>query len=273
MIASFSAAQIEALRTVSRLWPDTDWCLVGASALGCHLDMRWRKTGDLDLILAVNRPGLLAGLGTQAGWTRHRTKEHEWYGPGPVQVDIVPAGPELIASGQVTWESGHQMSLLGMRHALARAAKVGIAPDLTIRLTPLHVIALLKVVSYLDRPPARERDLADLGYILEEYVPVDDDRRFATEVPLETEFECRPAFLLGFDLAPLLDAAERAALKEFIARLRGRGADTTRSILLRTGPSRWRAEDEDPAARLDAVIDALERGLGLEPSSGTGGNT
>jgi predicted nucleotidyltransferase len=263
-VKHLTSAQVDALRSLTALWGDTRWCLIGASALGCHLDMRWRGTGDLDLVLAVDEGTFPAGLDTLEGWRRDRVKEHEWHGPGWVQVDVLPAGPEVLARGHVQWNSGIQMSLVGMRLAFAHAAPVFVAPGVDVEVAPLHVIALLKMVAYQESPGSRERDLADLAYIMEEYVPLDSDRLWS-EVPTGVAFECRPAFLLGLDLAPLLNERERVVVTKFIALLRGVGADTTRPRFLRGGPSRWRADDDDEEARLDGVIDAFEAGLSGRP--------
>jgi predicted nucleotidyltransferase len=110
---AFAPAEIEALRQLHELWSGLDFCLIGASALGCHLDLP-RLTNDLDILLSVPLNSFPGGLETLPGWRQHATKEHEWHGPGDVQVDVVPAGKDLVAQGAVTWpRSGHRMSLVG----------------------------------------------------------------------------------------------------------------------------------------------------------------
>jgi hypothetical protein len=49
----------EALRSLSRLWSSEQFVLIGASALGCFMDMQWRQTYDLDLCVSLSkeRPG------------------------------------------------------------------------------------------------------------------------------------------------------------------------------------------------------------------------
>ncbi len=70
------------------------------------------------------------------------------------------------------------MSLVGMRLVFAH----GVAP--------LHVLAVLKMVAYLDRPDVREKDLCDLAHIMHEYTATDSDRRYSAEVPDDlTEFD------------------------------------------------------------------------------------
>lgn len=61
------------------------------------------------------------------------------------------------------------MSVVGFCLALERRLPIAIAPDLTIDVAPLAAVALLKMVAYQDRPHDRERDLEDIGHLLEEY--------------------------------------------------------------------------------------------------------
>jgi predicted nucleotidyltransferase len=262
----FAAAQIAALRQLRNLWRGIDFCLIGASALRCHVDLP-RPTNDLDLTISISLNAFPAGLEKLPGWRQHSTKEHEWHGPGDVQVDVVPAGTELLAQGAVTWpRSGHTMSLLGMRLAFATASPFGITRDVDVPLPKLHALALLKIVSYLDRPHHRERDLADFAFVLDNYVPSHEERLFSTEVPERIDLFRRPAFLLGLDLRGALNSFEREAVNRFVALVRGSGADTTRSRFIRLAPRRWHGAGE-AELELDAVLDAFEKGLGAIPST------
>ena len=42
-------------------------------------------------------------------------------------------------------------------------------------------VAALKMIAYQDRPYERVRDLSDLAYLIEEFLPEDDPRRFSNE--------------------------------------------------------------------------------------------
>ena len=179
---------------------------------------------------------------------------------------MLPAGQDLLEQGHVEWKSGHKMSLVGMRLAFEHAVPVPTAPDLSVNVAPLHVLALLKIVAYQDRPHQRQRDLEDLAFMMEEYVGADDDRLW-TDVPSQIEYECRPAFLLGLDLGPLLNESELGIVARIVALLRGEGQDTTRPRFLRGGPARWRVDDNDEDGRLDGVIAAFEAGLAARPQA------
>lgn len=109
------------------------------------------------------------------------------------------------------------MSVVGFRHAFAQAVKIQASPGLNVEVAPPHVIALLKMIAYLDRPGERGRDLGDIAHLLEYYVDDDDDRRWSGEVPGgELDFEDVSSYLLGRDLGPLLDADERAHVLQFV---------------------------------------------------------
>ncbi len=255
----FSPDQVSAIRQLRALWKDIRFCLIGATALGFHLDRTWRKTNDIDFTLSVAMNAFPAGLDRLVGWKRHRTREHEWHGPGGVQIDVLPAGDDLLKAGEVLWKSGHRMSLVGMRLAFETAADTPIAKDLRIAVPSLCSLALLKMVAYLDRPHERERDLADLAHVLEEYVVHSDERVYGENIPSEIELERRPSFLFGADLGALVNATERAVVDRFIGLARGSAAYTTRARLLRLGPVRWRNKDDE--VELDALLSAFLAGF------------
>jgi len=85
---------------------------------------------------------------------------------------------------------------------------------LSIPVAPVAVIAVLKMIAYLDRPGERERDLHDLAYILENHVSPDDERRFADDVlDAGIPYERAGAYLLVHDLRQLVSDTERTAEK------------------------------------------------------------
>jgi predicted nucleotidyltransferase len=92
------------------------------------------------------------------------------------------------------------MSLLGLRLAFEQGVPVMVAPDLIIKVRPVPVLTVLKIVAYEDRPTDRERDLADLAYIFTEYEPED---RFADDViNLGMSYEEVGPFLLAMPNEP-----------------------------------------------------------------------
>jgi predicted nucleotidyltransferase len=258
---AFTSDQCQALRQLAELWSDTKFCLIGASALACQIDLP-RQTGDLDVSVSVSLDELAAGLPRLEGWKRNAKNEHEWLSPAGVKVDVLPAGPSLMAAGEIVWPgTGARMNLTGMRLALATDNTFEVEAGLSIRVAPVPVIAVLKMISYLDRPADRERDLQDLALILENHVPAGDDRRFAPEVlDAGIPFEHASAYLLGHDLSELVNERERRAVDDFLARARDAGhPSATQARMARLGPSSWNQDPDELLARIDAFMQGFRR--------------
>jgi predicted nucleotidyltransferase len=255
-VTAFTKEQAEALRQLTELWRDTRFCLIGASALACQIDLP-RKTDDLDISVSVSLDELAAGLPRLKRWKRNPKKEHEWLLPNGVKVDVLPAGPSLLAAGEIIWpETGTRMSLTGMRLALERGITFEVEPGFSIAVAPVAVIAVLKIISYMDRPAQRERDLHDVAHILENYVRPDDERRFATDVlDAEVSYERASAYLLGRDLRQVVNDAERKGVDDFVARVRDeRHPSATQARLARLGPRSWGQDPDELLARVEAFV-------------------
>ena len=253
--------QSAALRKLRELWPATPFVLVGASALGCFLDFRWRATNDIDISVSIEVDELPAGLDRLPGWSADQRAEHRWLAPEDVKVDILPAGPNLRRAGILRWpRSGNEMSLLGQRLAFEQARDVQVASDFSIRVAPVPVVCVLKMVAYQDQPQARTRDLEDLAHIFDEYVPADDQRRYSDEVEAGIEFEVVSAYLLGRDIGVLVNSKERAAVASFIAKVRDENdPHGTQARMANGAPLSWRRDPEALLARLKIFELGLER--------------
>ena len=255
-MSAFTPRQCQALRQLAELWRDTKFCLIGASALACQIDLP-RQTDDLDISVSVSLDELAADLPRLQGWKRNTRNEHEWLSSDGIKVDILPAGPPLLAAGEIIWPgTGARMSLAGLRLALEKGIGFEVERGLSIPVAPVAVIAVLKMIAYLDRPSERERDLHDLAYILERYVSPDDERRFAAEVlDAGVAFEHSSAYLLGHDLRQIVNGAERKAVDDFVARVRDeRHPSVTQGKMIRLGPSSWDQNPDELLARVDALV-------------------
>ena len=243
----FDEAQVRVLRSLSVLWVDRMFVLIGASALACHLNMRWRTTRDIDLLLAVAWAEFPAGLEGLPGWSRHPKREHEWLAPGNVHLDLLPAGPDLVARGTMVWpESGAEMTLTGCGLALKHHRLLQLGEGAVLRVAEPQVIAVLKMTSWLDRPAERKRDLADLSHLLEQYIGWDDDRRYSDEVlDAEVGFDEVSAFCLGRDIAAIIEPEHRGLIEAFLTASEG--------ALRPHGSQRWQ-DEEDAEARCVAAL-------------------
>ncbi len=217
------ASRLEALKALRRLWPERRCVLVGATALDVWLELRWRKTEDLDLALELTIEELASGMATLSGWSRQ--SEQRWRSPEGVLVDLIPADSELLAAGELVWPGSEaRMSLVGFEHAFEDSTEVELAEDLIFSVAPVAVLALLKMTSYLDRPMERGKDLEDLVYILTEYIGPEDPRRYSDVVfDAELTYEQVSSFLLGRKMRAFAARNDQQVIRRFFARVRDAG--------------------------------------------------
>lgn len=143
-------------------------------------------------------------------------------------IDLLAVGPMALERGAVTFsQTGTIMNLTGFDLALQSLVPVdfGATPlaELAQPITraPTPVVVLLKMGAFLDRPE-RERDLEDIAYVLQNYLPSDDIRRF--EAPLSVAnltFEHQSAYALGLDLGQVAQSQHRELADRFIATMLG----------------------------------------------------
>lgn len=252
--------QINAIGVLQDRWGHESVVLVGAAGLGLFLDMRWRRTDDLDLTVACDVEGVL-GLGTQLpGWRRGGHGEHSLLAPASVRIDLIPASDSMLADGHVQWPSGFRMNLAGMRLAFDHAVAVELGAARSMRVAPPEVIAVLKVIAYLDRPSARERDLIDLAYILEDRVAADDEERYASAVlDVDLDYDEAGPYVVGCRIGVMLNSAEFGCTSQFLeSALDPRDSGAIRQRLLMSGPMSWRDGDDEGVRRRLA---AFARGI------------
>jgi predicted nucleotidyltransferase len=250
-VNELSLPQLAALRTLRLAYAEEPIVLIGAAALAFHLPMNWRTTSDIDLVLAVSASELETVLSRLPGWRHDLKQEQRWNAPNNVRIDLVPAPPEALNQRQLVWpRTKDEMSLGGMRLALTTPRRE-IAPGVRIAIAPVAVITLLKMAAYLERPGAREKDLQDLGHILNGY-PTAEDERFYSDDIFSNGLDDRQAraFILGRELREMVDDDDREIVNRFMSTM------STKSALNRLeANSPWRHHDdreEQVRVRLDA---------------------
>lgn len=256
---ALSHDQVRALKDLRSAWPGHQIVLIGASALQCFLDMRSRQTRDIDLSISIaleEYPGPLAG---RPGWSPRANGPHKWDFEHVVELDILPAGPRLLAAGKISWPGGSEMNLTGFRLAFEHSVGVEIAPGLSIDVAPVAVIVLLKMVAYLDRPFERTRDLVDIALILDEWPPDEDDARFGDAVRrLGLTHEQIGPYLLGQHLGRIANAGEQSLIRAFLEKAANEDdRHQTQTRFISVGPAHWGREP----AELIQRVDALRRGI------------
>ncbi|MFN7973003.1 MAG: hypothetical protein U0166_11745 [Acidobacteriota bacterium] len=267
MMRKLTPEQVTALRQLRAHLPEARILLVGASALGLHLDMTWRATADLDVCVAIGIEDL-SRISSIAGWTRHPALEHRWTTTEGAVVDIVPADDAALRAGEVRWpEGGQVMSLVGFRAAFRSAVDADVG-GVVVGLPPASAIVLLKMVAYLDRPADRVKDLKDIAYTIDRHLADDDPTRFDDPSirDLELDHGETGAFLLGRALAGIVDADEMAAVLAFLAMAEDEADRHATGVkLARDAPHSWGGELDDREASLRRFIRALKLGLQQAP--------
>jgi len=218
MTNAFAPAQTQTLLDLRKGLYDVRVVLVGAAALACQMDMRWRTTKDLDLTVVAEEADLaerLRGL----NWHRHPRYEQRWTSKQGIIVDALPAAPASLAEGKLVFtESGHVMSLVGFDLALAHVLVLPLDGTTNLDVATVPVIAVLKMASWLDRPAERERDLDDLAHILDDYLEPDDLRRWEDDlIESGLSHEDQSAFALGQDVARIAAQAHHETIERFLA--------------------------------------------------------
>ncbi|MBI1874170.1 MAG: nucleotidyl transferase AbiEii/AbiGii toxin family protein [Acidobacteria bacterium] len=217
--------QADGFRDLQRVCGErhVDLVLIGAIAYRFWLPDEHRMTEDVDAVLGLDLDELPKVTDTliAVGWRRDPRCEHRWHAPGGARFDLLPVGPKARREQQIVWpQSESRMTVVGFEHVFVDAVEGELATGLRAKVVPLVVLALLKMVSYLDDPHGRRHDLQDLVMILRQYEET-GDRRFSDEV-LDSRVEYREAgaYLLGLDLRMLCATeAEVGQVERFLRKV------------------------------------------------------
>lgn len=188
--------------------------VIGAIAVGHHVDLE-RKTSDVDLAL-VAAPGDVDAILRDFGWTRDPKIRQRWVDAQGMRVDVIPTTPELIETGRVRFDDDEkELCLVGFDLALNHATAVPVVDYGEVDVVDLAPLIVLKMVSWLDRPNERQRDLGDIVRLLRGALAEYDLRRW--EPPLdEVEFDLQAPAAAGLAVAAVATDPHRAKASEFL---------------------------------------------------------
>jgi predicted nucleotidyltransferase len=255
-----------------------DFFLIGALARDVLLEHIYGTevpltTGDVDVAVAVDgwqayedlRRRLAEEHGFENGPEKQRLRS-----PGGTPLDLVPfAGVEEGGKARFPPEGNPELTVLGFEAAWEAALPVrfgegpgGKGPS--PRVAPLEGLALLKLVSWNERPTGRARDAQDLCLLLQHFYDARLELITERHADLfDTDSFSKPkasARALGRELAPLLQ--DRALETLLVDILRRETADIYQSRLARA----MRAPGCHPQvemrfACLEALLAGIEEGL------------
>jgi len=218
MLTAEQLLDLARLRVIANQF-SADIVIIGAAALQCFIDLP-RFTNDIDLVIALDLENFAEFTGALRlkGWLQEERREHRWKAPSGSIIDIVPAGPALRAAREMVWpESEFAMSLVGFDHVFTRAVEIDLGANVRFGVAPPPVVALLKIVAYMDDPQRRRKDLQDLGILFRTYEEK-SDRIFSDEVfaaQLE-DIGDAGAFLLGVDIGTFAKHEDVAIVHKFL---------------------------------------------------------
>lgn len=219
--------QAKALRELQEICSElrSDVVLIGAIAYRVWVHDEDRTTEDLDAVVALDLDEMapLRELLTACGWRPDAKREHRWHSAESVRLDLMPVGPKARQTKELIWPVAEtRMSLVGYDHVFEDAVECDIGSGLKARVVPLVTLVLLKIVSYMDDPETRQKDLQDIASIMDKFEE-DGDRRFSDEVlDAGVQYDVAGAFLLGRDLARLCTSQDEiAVVSRFLRELSG----------------------------------------------------
>lgn len=140
-------------------------------------------------------------------------------------MDLVPfGGIERAETRSIAWppDSSFVMSVFGFREAAEQTVEVRFPRNAIGRVVTLPALAVLKIDAWADRHIRDpQKDAYDLQLIIRHYADANREDRLYDQnsylVGSPADYECAGAWLLGKDMAQLLDARGRERLARVIA--------------------------------------------------------
>jgi predicted nucleotidyltransferase len=261
--------QAEALRQLQDVCRElgVDVVVVGAIGLRTWLRDEHHMTADLDVAIALELDDFepLTARLAALDWHRDPRWEPRWHASLGARVDLLPVGARARREKQIVWPRAEtRMRVVGFDYVFRDAVTCELAPGLSARVAPLAVLVLLKIVSYLDDPHARQKDLGDLLTILRAYEE-DGARRFSDDVlDAGVQYDEAGAFLLGHDLKALCPKAtdERDVVQQFVRHVGDPEFHVPVSLVRVVGPN-----DDDVERPFVREVAAFARGFGADRNS------
>jgi len=223
-----------------------------------------RITRDIDLGVEVaswDQFGKLADALTASGEFMRDRREQQRFHRDHVLIDIVPFGPITDETKRISRPPEHEifMNMMGFREAYQYSVMVRISaePEISIKLPTLPGLALMKLISWNEKYPERQKDAEDLLLIMLKYEEAGNFERLydsAQAFLQEENFDNRLAGirLLGHDMAKIADPETLAAVRKILDAETGKGTHHRLIIHMIGGSARI-------DTRFDEALNYLEK--------------
>jgi len=189
-----------------------------------------RQTEDADFAMAVPNWESFHALRKElldSGEYREvpRAPVHRLRHRNGIPIDLVPfGGVERRETRTIAWPPGNDfvMSVFGFREAASQTVEVRFPGNATGRVVTLPALAVLKLDAWTDRHVREpQKDAYDLQMIIRNYADLNREDRLYHDNPYllgsPADYELAGAWLLGKDMAGLLDAGGQRRLARVIA--------------------------------------------------------
>ena len=147
---------------------------------------------------------------------------HRFRFQGNIFVDLIPFGPIADSNHNIQWPPSQEvvMRILGFEESFrhAHTLRLKSKPVLDVKIVTLAGLVLMKIISWKDKYPERDRDATDLAFIIQNYTDAGNFNRILNEKSdlLDSEdfdYVRAGARLLGRDVANILTSkAEKEVL-------------------------------------------------------------
>lgn len=201
--------------------------VIGATArdiiMQLHDEKSGRATQDLDIAIAVEDwdryQEVEKGILEIDGFSKDQKQQQRFLYLDTFPLDIVPFGNVMQQDDKIFWPPDEHiaMSVLGFNEVALATQHIKVDDDFSIEIASLVGIFLLKLVAWSERHANGNKDADDIGFILNNYLSINQDRALEQHTSLyaDDEFDTRTAGarLLGRDLAELLKESVKVKQK------------------------------------------------------------
>jgi predicted nucleotidyltransferase len=194
--------------------------LIGAQARDFHLLESGIAPirGTMDIDFAVMLPEMkqydeMKNHLIKMGFRVHKQPYRLGHEITDTMIDLLPFG-EVEEEGTVKFtDRKTELSVIGMKEVSEYAIEVQME-ELSIKVSPLEGLVILKLISYSDKPE-RRKDLDDINEMLRNYYVINEERFFAEllhvieELPDNNYIQLAGARLMGRDMKKILIQSEK----------------------------------------------------------------
>ena len=201
--------------------------IVGATARDIILEIHNispdRRTKDIDFAIAIDNweefDNLEKEMLSHANFTKDPKQKQRFFYLNDFEIDIVPFGQIADEKDKIFWppKKNFAMTILGFKEIESETIIVNIG-GFEIKVASLDGIFLLKLFAWKDRNIRGNKDADDLGFILQNYLNINEERaatKHYNEVyEIETFTSIKAgAVLLGIDISKILENSEHTKEK------------------------------------------------------------